>query len=82
MEWIKVTDRMPEEKEYFSSGHNFLDGKDRKWSESETVLVVNTAGRYFTDSTKNGTFMSERRRNCDNFVEYVVAWMPIPKYKF
>ena len=82
MEWIKVTDKMPEEKEYFVSGNNYLDGKDRKWTESERVLCVDDYGTYLITATRNGEFISEKHRDCDGFTHFVVAWMPIPEFKF
>ena len=80
MEWIKVTDRMPEEKEYFVGGNNYIDGKDRKWSESKQVLCVNDMGQYVVSSTKNGKFMAERYKDCDGFTHSIVAWIPIPEF--
>lgn len=80
MEWIKVTDRMPEEKEYFVSGNNYIDGKDRRWTESKQVLCVRDTGDFLVDSTKNGKFMSERYKDCDGFTHSIVAWMPIPEF--
>lgn len=80
MNWISVKDKMPAEKEFVSSGRNFYDGKDRMWTESDEVLVVNDRGHYFIDSTRNGQFRSERSKDCDGFTHYVLAWMPIPKY--
>ena len=82
MEWIKVSDRMPEEKEYFVGGNNYIDGKDRRWTESKQVLCVDDRGFYFVDSTRNGVFISENHRDCDNFSHSVIAWMPIPEFKW
>lgn len=73
---------MPEEKEYFVGGNNYLDGKDRRWTESEIVLVVNDNGGYFTDSTRNGKFRSEWHKDCDGWTHNVLAWMPILKFNW
>ena len=81
MRWFKVTELMPPGKEYFCSGVNYHDKKDRRWRESERVLVVDDRGYYFTDATWNGEFISEKRKDCDGFPHYVVAWMPILPYR-
>lgn len=76
--WIKVTERMPAETKWES---DTLQGH-REWTESERVLVVTANEDYFVDSTYNGAFRSERHKDCDGFVHYVIAWMPITKYDF
>ena len=82
MEWIKVTDRMPEEEEYFVSGNNYIDGKDRRWTESKQVLCVRQSGDYIVDCTRDGKFMSEKYKNCYGYPNYIVAWMSRPEFKF
>ena len=71
---------MPEEKHYHSDGSMFVDGKDRDWSESERVLVVDDRGMYYVDSTRNGKFRTDGNKDCDNFPHYVVAWQPIENF--
>lgn len=78
--WILRKDKMPEEKHYHSDGNMFVDGKDRDWSESERVLVVNDEGRYYVDSTRNGKFRSDGQKDIDNFPHEVIAWQPIEKF--
>ena len=82
MEWILCKDKMPEEKSYHVDASNYWDKKDRDWTESERVLVVDDGEHYFVDSTMNGKFTSEKLKDCDGFTHYVVAWMPIPKFDF
>ena len=81
MNWFKVTELMPPEKEFFLSFNNYWDKKDRRWIESKRVLVVDDRGNYFVDSTMNGKFISENRKDCDGFTHYVVAWMPILPFR-
>ena len=80
--WIKTKDRMPEEKHFHVDGSNYSDGKDRDWSESERVLVVDDNGQYYVDTVYNGKFRTDGHKDCDGFQHYVIAWQPIEKYKF
>lgn len=71
---------MPEETAYHIDGRTFVDKKDRNWTESKRVLVVDDAYNYYTDFVRNGKFHSDGRKDCDGFPHYVVAWMPIPEF--
>ena len=78
--WIKRKDRMPEEQHFHVDGSNYLDGKDRDWSESERVLVVNDSEQYYVDTVYNGKFTTDGHKDCDGFQHYVIAWQPIEKF--
>ncbi len=78
--WILREQQMPKETHYHTDGSMFIDGKDRDWSESERVLVVDDRGMYCVDSTRNGKFRTDGTKDCDNFPHYVVAWQPIENF--
>lgn len=80
MEWILRSERMPEEKAYHEDGRNYADKKDRDWTESERVLVVDDSLHYYTDWVRNGKFKSDGHKDCDGFPHYVIAWIPIPNF--
>lgn len=85
MEWIKCSDRMPEEHDSFFSKLK----KTERWfasmwkKESDDVLIV----KEFTDGTRmvthgrtiDGQWESERRQG---FEHKITHWMPFPDLPF
>lgn len=78
MEWIKCTDKMPEETKYWS---DTLQGH-REWTESKMVLCYSSDHCYFTDWTRNGEWMSLKRnpKTVDGWPISIIAWCPITEY--
>ena len=79
MDWIYCKDQMPPEKSIHIDGRNYLDKKDRDYTESDQVFVAYSNGTYGIFFTRNGKFRI--LHDCDNFPYEVVAWMSIPELK-
>lgn len=78
MEWIKCSERMPEEHKYESDtmqGHH-------EWTESKRVLVWDSMYGPGVDSTRNGKWMCEQRGGYKpQVIHGIIAWMPIPEFE-
>ena len=79
--WIRVREGLPPEEHYHVDGRNYLDKKDRDWTESDRVLVFTSQEDITIDSLRNGEWMGAKRsRNTgiETNVYDVVAWQPLP----
>lgn len=77
MNWIKCSERMPEEKRY-----SRYDGTGPEWYASDQVLVWDSMYGASISHTVNGKWHCEHLGGYQGQVCHgIIAWMPIPEFK-